>query len=153
MFYFQASTIGNAVQPVQSEIGGLRYYKKLRDIPLQDILVVNPRSWYETNEHVPTSIRSILSLSNQNCASINFKKTGTFHVIRSAFYQKICQRLIGTWTLVEHKATHINTGHVIHLMSSNTPVVFLYSAEGFMSAHLMRPGAPAFSGKARDRGT
>ena len=63
------------------------------------------------------------------------------------------QSLVGTWRLVEYKAIHIDTGHITYPMGPNAQGFLMYSADGFMSAHLMRPGATAFNGKDRIQGT
>ncbi|KAJ5371781.1 hypothetical protein N7517_003787 [Penicillium concentricum] len=63
------------------------------------------------------------------------------------------QSLVGTWILVEYKATDTETGQVIHPMGPKAQGFLIYSADGFVSAHLMQPGAPAFSGNDMERGT
>ncbi|CAI7590778.1 unnamed protein product [Penicillium glandicola] len=63
------------------------------------------------------------------------------------------QNLIGTWALVEYKVVNIETGHVTYPMGSNVQGFLMYSADGFVSANLMKPGAPAFLSEDRVRGT
>ncbi|OQE36844.1 hypothetical protein PENCOP_c011G07300 [Penicillium coprophilum] len=63
------------------------------------------------------------------------------------------RKLLGTWALVEYKAIDTETGHVSHPMGQEAQGFLMYSADGFVSAHLMQPGAPAFSGKDVERAT
>ena len=63
------------------------------------------------------------------------------------------QNLVGTWILVEYKVIHTETDHATHPLGPKAQGLLVYSADGFMSAQLMQPEAPAFSINDVQRGT
>ncbi|KAJ5154651.1 uncharacterized protein N7500_010090 [Penicillium coprophilum] len=55
------------------------------------------------------------------------------------------QGLVGTWSLIEYKAVRADNGLVSHPMGPKAEGFLIYTPDGFVSAHLMEPGAPEFS--------
>ena len=64
----------------------------------------------------------------------------------------IRNRLIGTWHLVSYE-TRGTDGSVTHPMGREVIGLILYAPDGYMSANLMVPGRPAFTGGAASSAT
>jgi hypothetical protein len=57
----------------------------------------------------------------------------------------IREQLLGTWRLVSYY-TEGTDGSIAHPMGQDTVGFIMYLSDGFMSAHLMVPGRPAYTG-------
>lgn len=51
--------------------------------------------------------------------------------------EKLFEKLIGTWTLVELIEVPVNGGEISHPMGENPKGLIMYSADGYMSAQIM----------------
>jgi hypothetical protein len=59
--------------------------------------------------------------------------------------QTIREQLIGTWRLVSYETLGAD-GSIVHPMGRNATGFIMYVPDGFMSANLMVPGRPPFTG-------
>jgi hypothetical protein len=57
----------------------------------------------------------------------------------------IREQLLGTWRLVSYY-TQGTDGSIVHPMGQDVSGYIMYLADGFMSANLMVPGRPAYTG-------
>ncbi|WP_067680590.1 lipocalin-like domain-containing protein [Nocardia miyunensis] len=69
----------------------------------------------------------------------------------------ITDRIVGSWQLVEYSTTS-ETGEISHPLGPDARGLIIYSADGFMSAQIMRPGRTRYrspnvhSGDVAERG-
>jgi lipocalin-like protein len=61
--------------------------------------------------------------------------------------------VLGTWELVSYTVRHGLSGAVIHPLSPDATGLLIYTADGYMSVQLMRPGRPEFDQPDTDGGT
>jgi len=62
--------------------------------------------------------------------------------------------LVGAWNLVDYRAEPVEGDKtVMHPMGTNVNGIIMYSADGYMSAQLMLPGAPKFANEDMAGGT
>ncbi|ASQ99715.1 hypothetical protein CGL27_47950 [Streptomyces sp. 11-1-2] len=61
--------------------------------------------------------------------------------------------LIGTWCLVSYEATAVDDGEVVRPYGEHPVGIIMYSADGYMSAQIAKPGRPSFDEERQEYGS
>ena len=66
--------------------------------------------------------------------------------------EELRDTLVGAWRLVSYMATDIESGEIVEPFGPRPRGIIVYSADGHMSAQIMRPDRPAFHGGRLEEG-